>query len=144
MFAFPLSSLHALQIFGQRINEDAANSPRRDIVTLGRECNYLLLVGLPQLVLGDAAVKLSSIVMMERSTIRCLQLLGGRLGQSRPGWCRCRRGLYRPLLYWGCGGRRLNRLRLLFFVVLCRVVRVRKRRIFILVVALASFKLIVE
>ena len=81
-FAFTLRFLHALQIFGQRINEDAADYPHRDIVTLGRKCNYLLLVGLPQLVVGDSAVKLCSIVMMERSTIRCLQLLGGKIGAA--------------------------------------------------------------
>ena len=44
----------------------------------------------------------------------------------------------------GYGGHRLDRLRFLLFVVLRRVVRIRKRRVFILVVALASFKLIVE
>ena len=63
------SSLHALQLFHQRINEDAADSPRRNIVSLGRECNYLPPVGLPQLVVGNATVKLCSVVMMERSTI---------------------------------------------------------------------------
>ena len=71
-FNVPSSSLHALQLFGQRIDEDAINSPRRDVVALGWEFDYLLLVGLPQLVIGNATVKLCSIAMMERSTVRCL------------------------------------------------------------------------
>ena len=65
-------SLHTLQLFSQRINEDVTNSPRRDVVALGQERNYLPLVALSQLVVSDAAVKLCSIIVMERSTVRCL------------------------------------------------------------------------
>ena len=62
------SSLHALQLFHQRIDKDTANSPRQDVVALGWECDNLPPVGLPQLVVGDATVKMCSIVMMEHST----------------------------------------------------------------------------
>ena len=68
-FAVPSSSLHALQLFSQRIDEDTTDSPCRDVVALGLECNNLPSLDLPQLVVGNVAVKLCSIVMMERSTI---------------------------------------------------------------------------
>ena len=72
MFAVLSSSLHAFQLFNQRINEDSTNSPRQDVVALMQKLNYLPPVGLPQLVIGNAAVKLCSIVVMDRSTVHCL------------------------------------------------------------------------
>ena len=69
-FAIPSSSLHPFYILRQRIDEDVADSPRYDIVALGRECDNIPLVSLPQLVVGDAAIKLCSIGVMKRSTVR--------------------------------------------------------------------------
>ena len=85
MFAVTSSSLHAFQLFSQRIDEEAADSPHRDVVALRRECDNLLQVGLPQFVVSDAPIKLYSIVMMERSTIDCVQLLKGSFAQFLPG-----------------------------------------------------------
>ena len=50
-------------------------SSRRDVVVLGRECDDLLPEGLLQLVVGKVAVRLCSIIVMERSIVHYLQLL---------------------------------------------------------------------